>query len=201
MSLRQQNKARARANILDAAAQLIAQRGVTQTTTRDIAKLAGVSYQTLYNYYPSKAQLVHDLLASDMSQWSTRVDLLIKQYDGQLLDTLSQLHRVALEQIAGEKRDLWREIGTIMFSQEMGEEMIAINNMAHERYYALLAMAQGMGHLQANLDLHLMAHTLYSLGDYALLKVFVTPQIDTMLQLQTLDEQVALVLTPHLIGG
>ena len=55
MSLREKNKARTRSAIVDAAKMLAKEGQWDAVTTRQIADAAGVSYQTLYNYYPAKA--------------------------------------------------------------------------------------------------------------------------------------------------
>ncbi len=44
--------------ILDAAAVMFAEKGFHQTTTRDIAKQAGISEGTIYNYFDSKTTLL-----------------------------------------------------------------------------------------------------------------------------------------------
>ncbi len=62
MSLREQKKVRARSDILAAANTLIARKGYENTTMREIADAANLSYQTLYNYFPSKALIVQAML-------------------------------------------------------------------------------------------------------------------------------------------
>ena len=58
MSLREKNKARTRSAIVDAAKMLAKEGQWDAVTTRQIADAAGVSYQTLYNYYPAKAAIL-----------------------------------------------------------------------------------------------------------------------------------------------
>ena len=62
MSLRQINRQKKRASILTAAKTLVAESHWQDTTMREIAKAAEVSYQTLYNYFPSKADIVRALI-------------------------------------------------------------------------------------------------------------------------------------------
>ena len=47
-----------RAQIIDAAAQVFAEKGFHRATTREIASAAGVSEGTIYNYFDSKADLM-----------------------------------------------------------------------------------------------------------------------------------------------
>jgi AcrR family transcriptional regulator len=58
--LRDRKKARTRQLIADTAARLFAERGYEQVTVGEIARAAEVAEQTLYNYFPTKEQLVTD---------------------------------------------------------------------------------------------------------------------------------------------
>lgn len=58
--LRERKKARTRQAIADAAARLFAERGYEQVAVSDVAREAEVSEQTVYNYFPTKEQLVTD---------------------------------------------------------------------------------------------------------------------------------------------
>ncbi|HEU5100965.1 MAG TPA: TetR/AcrR family transcriptional regulator [Roseiflexaceae bacterium] len=51
-----------RAQILDAAAQVFAERGFHRTTIRDVAKAAGVADGTIYNYFENKTALLLGIL-------------------------------------------------------------------------------------------------------------------------------------------
>jgi AcrR family transcriptional regulator len=71
MGLRQEKKAQARAAMADAAADLFGTHGYENVAMTQIAAAAGVSEQTLYNYFPSKESLVFDradLLESTLLQ-------------------------------------------------------------------------------------------------------------------------------------
>src|SRR4051794_31969850 len=58
--LRDRKKARTRRHIADTAARLFAERGYERVTVSEIARAAEVAEQTLYNYFPTKEQLVTD---------------------------------------------------------------------------------------------------------------------------------------------
>jgi len=199
MSLRQQNKAKVRARILDAAEQLIAENGAATTTTREIASYAGISYQTLYNYFPSKPMMLYAIMEEEIANWSGAVQDAIKQYRGNLMEVLSEINRIGLTSFSGEKNELWREISSAMFQHSFNaNQYTTLNQVAHDRYYALLSMAQGTGELRKDVDLHLLSHTLLCLTDYAYLTYLLSEQDDPDTLLQTLQEQLALVTTPYL---
>ena len=58
--LRDLKKARTRQLIAETAARLFAERGYEHVTVSEIARAAEVAEQTLYNYFPTKEQLVTD---------------------------------------------------------------------------------------------------------------------------------------------
>ena len=213
MSLRQQQKAHTRARIVAAAVDLIRETGLAAATTRAIAARAGVSYQTLYNYFPSKSHVVQAILADDVATWSAAVDACIKQYEGNLLDTLDSINRLGFALFAGPNEALWRAFGESMLrgssvasrSAEgvaaegfMADQPGTLNQVGHDRLYALLSMAQGTGELGGEVDLHLLAHTVFCLSDYALLRYFASTEADSERAIDNLQQQLTLLLAPRL---
>jgi AcrR family transcriptional regulator len=199
MSRRQENKARASASILEAAQALIEQHGVARTTTRQIAQHAGISYQTLYNYFPTKSHLILVLMSQDISEWRNAVDNVIKQHAGDLLGSLRRINEIGLQQFNGDAGLMWQEVVPHLFARQADPQQLeSLNQIAHERYHALLSMAQGMGQLGQDVDLHLLAHTLFCLSDHAFLRLFQAHMQQPETILRTLDEQIALLLTPYL---
>jgi AcrR family transcriptional regulator len=59
-SLREQKKQQTREAIATAAAQLFSDRGFAAVTVDDIAQAVGISRQTVFNYFPSKEQMLFD---------------------------------------------------------------------------------------------------------------------------------------------
>ena len=62
LSLRERNKLRARADILDAAAELLSEAGYAGTTLEELSRRAGLSRGTLYAYFPEgRDQIVREV--------------------------------------------------------------------------------------------------------------------------------------------
>jgi AcrR family transcriptional regulator len=61
-------KRKTRRRILRAADELFAREGFERTTTRDIARVAGIAAGTLFNYFVSKEELAVSLLADGMER-------------------------------------------------------------------------------------------------------------------------------------
>jgi AcrR family transcriptional regulator len=61
VGLREEKKAQARRRIADAASELFGEHGFANVAMVQVARAAGVSEQTLYNYFPTKESLVFDM--------------------------------------------------------------------------------------------------------------------------------------------
>jgi AcrR family transcriptional regulator len=59
-------------NILDGALQAFAEHGYHGTTTRDLARRAGLSVPGVYHYYPSKQDILFDLMTVIIDELLTR---------------------------------------------------------------------------------------------------------------------------------
>lgn len=71
-----------KAKIEAAALKLFAEKGVDQTTTRDIAAGAGISEGAIYRHFESKEALVHELFAANYLRLAGEIDELQAQEEG-----------------------------------------------------------------------------------------------------------------------
>lgn len=79
----------ARQSILDAASQLIAQKGVKNTSLADISKEVGISKGTLYYYYSNKNDIIYDI-----------ADIHLNKITKELLSWIDNIeHNIAPEEI------------------------------------------------------------------------------------------------------
>ena len=203
MSLREKNKARTRTAILNAAKELAKQGQWDAVTTRQIADAAGVSYQTLYNYYPSKASILVEMLLEVYVGPGPAINDAVKQYDGDLLGTLDKINQLRLQSFG---RDDVKWILTITASLTMPDQSSEATNLIETidhagdgYYYSALSMAKGMGHLQDDVDIQLMAHTLSGITS-ATLSRFILNNANAQAQIQTLRQQIEQLVRPYLIG-
>jgi AcrR family transcriptional regulator len=81
MTRRERQAVRRRQQILEAAAQVFAERGYHRATTRDIAEAADVAEGTIYNYFASKDDLLMGLIGemAELSQQQTMLDEALDQ--------------------------------------------------------------------------------------------------------------------------
>lgn len=73
MGLRERKKARTRVQISDIATNLFLDRGFDEVTVAEVAKVAGVSVKTVFNYFGSK----EDLLFDREPEWLAAIDRLV----------------------------------------------------------------------------------------------------------------------------
>jgi AcrR family transcriptional regulator len=131
--LRELKKARTHRHIADTAARLFAERGYEQVAVSDVAREAEVAEQTVYNYFPTKEQLVtdRDQLIRD------RLSDLIRSRPAGITPSAAVRDFVyeQLEQIRNIPRNQWRgEIGYLAAISpavhrlvlEMGEGQAAV---------------------------------------------------------------------------
>jgi AcrR family transcriptional regulator len=71
-----------RDDLLDAAAELIAQRGYRGVRMQDIANMAGVSRQTVYNEFGDKWSLTQALLLRDHERYLDGIDEALSRHEG-----------------------------------------------------------------------------------------------------------------------
>ncbi|MCX7063413.1 MAG: TetR/AcrR family transcriptional regulator [Proteobacteria bacterium] len=199
MSLREQKKVRARSDILAATRTLIGRKGYESTTMRDIAEAAKLSYQTLYNYFPSKAQIVQAMLSADVARIDARFTAIVGG-SGDLTGKLHQLIKQSFDLIAHRERALWREIvlDVLKQSSEFMALMALIDSRGHQALQLLLRNAQRDGELDPYVDADLVAHTLYSITDFAFLRFVLEPNLSKVVVLKTLRNQVELLVQPYL---
>ena len=131
---------------------------------RDIATAADVSYQTLYNYFPSKARIALALLAGDAEE----VEVL-RDAGADLVGALASLADSLARRIVAGDREVWREAIIEAVRNDETPVIRCLDPMLGERLAGLLAAAQQHGHLDAYLDTGAMASVIESLLSSALL--------------------------------
>jgi AcrR family transcriptional regulator len=108
--LRELKKARTRRLIADTAARLFAERGYEHVAVSDVAREAEVAEQTVYNYFPTKEQLVTD---REQQVQDRLCDLIRSRPDA--VTPAAAVRDFVLESVAGIRRippELWRgELG------------------------------------------------------------------------------------------
>jgi TetR/AcrR family transcriptional regulator len=102
-STRQRRKQARPQELLDAALDLFVERGFAATRTEDVAARAGVSKGTLYLYYPSKEELLKEVIRHNVINQITEGAVIIRQFAGSTPELLTLVLRMWWDRI-GETR-------------------------------------------------------------------------------------------------
>ena len=202
MSLRQLNRQKTRAAILTAAKALAATSNWHDLTTREIAKAAEVSYQTLYNYFPSKAEIVRALIVDTYVGPEDALLAIIKNYRGDLLASINEINATRFALIQATDPQWWFLLSSYFAPGRDGSTsgariMELADQSGDSYYYQLLRLAQGTGQLRDDVDIQLMSHTLCCIANSAGERlIFAEANFDALQQV--LAQQSAQIVTPYL---
>lgn len=200
-NLRERKKARARETILTTAQELIDERGYPNTKMREIARAAEVSYQTLYNYFPTKALILQELLVRAMP---TTVSQKLTRMPGgsDPLDATIELIQCYFDAISFCERNLWLEVATELVKTAEPERCLlsVIDEDSQHKLERLFADFQGSSKLDTRIDPLLMADTSHQLINSALLDYLSNTDQTRAEACKRLIEQIRLVLTPYVSG-
>jgi TetR/AcrR family transcriptional regulator len=102
-SMRQRRKEARPQELLDAALDLFVERGFAATRSEDVAMRAGVSKGTLYLYYPSKEELLKEVIRHHVINQIAEAEQIIQHFEGGAAELLAMMLRLWWERI-GETR-------------------------------------------------------------------------------------------------
>ena len=98
-SSRQRRKQARPQELLDAALELFVERGFAATRAEDVAARAGVSKGTLYLYYPSKEELLKEVIRHNVINQIAEGGEIIRRFEGSSPDLLALVLRLWWERI------------------------------------------------------------------------------------------------------
>ena len=113
--LRERNKERRRQEILAAAEVLFRERGYVASSVADIAAWAHVAEGTVFNYYPTKGDLLLDLMAKENARVMARLDAAPIDDNRVARDAIADFFAVVTEEsFALVDRATWREVASLL---------------------------------------------------------------------------------------
>ena len=165
---REKNKGERRKKILRAAFKMFAENGFDETTTREIAKRAGVAVGTIFLYAQDKVDL---LLLSINDELDHLTDSVLETIDANLplVEQISQFFRpryVVWSRHPKLSRAAAREMATIYSPDEPSKERArGLARRAHtvERLRDILRRSAKKGELRPDLDIDAAAQILYDI--------------------------------------
>ena len=197
-SLRQQKKARARALILNSAQKLIAKEGYAQTKMRDVASTAEMSYQTLYNYFPTKALILQELLTRDLLKLHRSTFNTVHSANTPTAK-LRDLAKDYIDAIAPDDRELWKEVCAELLKTSSHHSCLLdlLDKQALTKLESTLRVAQDERQLSPHIDTRTMAEVVFSLLDATLMRYLVNEKSSRVSMLASLSNQLQFCIAPH----
>ena len=120
--LRQKKKSERKDRIFSAAVELFNKQGFTNTSMQDIADQANLAVGTLYNYFPSKNDLLLDIMQEEMDIAITENDEMFKPenlHEKGAKNIIKQLYKKILDIPLLIHKENLREIFVATFSSEI----------------------------------------------------------------------------------
>jgi len=167
LSLRVRKKARQRAELLQAAADLFRQNGYEPTRMDDVANRAGVSTPTVYNYFSTKQQILIEILRQGWRDTVAALDALLANPPDDPVEALALLIRTEMGEVrSAEDKQLWREImaATVRSHDRADDEFEADRKAFKECVERLLRLFIARGKLSPSLPVPIVVDIVYAIG-------------------------------------
>lgn len=203
-SLRERKKTQAKDNIVAAASGLFDRNGYESVTMRDIATAADVSYQTVYNYFPGKARVLHEVLLREARSAEQQIFAAVApgsdQWPG-LRPAMDQLVISVFRLLNLHDTGYWRTITAEMIRQPetFGSLMGLLDAEFRENFAQMLHAARDREEIVGNVDLDVLTQVVIYLIDHAALRVITLPTADADQVADEVRRQLEIVLTPYLL--
>jgi len=144
--------------ILEAALQLLIRTGPESLTTTQIAKRAGVSVGTLYQYFPNKASLYQALLSEKLERVTLAVETVCTEQRGKPLDQMASALVERLLQAKFKTPEASAALYLISDSLDAAALLRSLGDRSRNAITAMLATAP----VKLNAPPALIATTLYA---------------------------------------
>jgi len=162
--LRQRQAQEREARILRASESLFSRkRGYGRTSMREIAKRSRLAVGTLYNYFPSKPEILLAIVARDTIEGLTAAEKVLKHPPRDPVRAVEMLIEQAMAPYVTHGRELWRQlIAAAMTDLELAEGVFRADVSLIGLLSALLVALQARGDLRDGVEPGRAAIALYS---------------------------------------
>jgi len=161
---RDRQKADRQRRILSAADELFGRRGYGRTTMEDVARRARLAVGTIYNYFPSKPELVLALLRRETGETLARGVAVVKEPPADPVAAVTALFDVYMDLVARHDRGQLRELFAAALAQPeaIARPAFEMDLRLIGQLAGLLEHLKGEGRLDPGLESGRVATTLYA---------------------------------------
>lgn len=162
LGLRDRKKAQQRLDLIEIAVKLFKKRGYEAVRMEDIASKADVSTKTVYNYFPTKRDILIEFLVADRERAISEFQKVIETPIGNPIEDLIRLMEADIGDVLlpGE-RALWLEIMAVTVRERGDERFRRYRHMFTSYFETLLGHLQETGKISPLLDVALAAHIIH----------------------------------------
>ncbi|MGE6203909.1 TetR/AcrR family transcriptional regulator [Guptibacillus hwajinpoensis] len=164
--LREQKKQATRKTIMEVAKGLFLEKGYEATSTELVARRAGIGSGTLFNYFPSKAELLVEVMRAEFSGMEERVDLsfevqetaeaTVRNYLTKRLEGFSLLEKKLFQEL------IVASLNAYQSKPEFLQSLMQLDFMFIEELVELLKEVRRLGKLPDNFEVEIAAELIYS---------------------------------------
>jgi AcrR family transcriptional regulator len=162
MTLRQQQAAARREQIIETALKLFAENGFDGTSTKQIARSAGITEGLVFYYFPTKMALLAAVLETHHSFISELRILLADASNRPVLELLPTIARAWLNVLRREESFTRMMLGAAQAEPQVGELLRGLIAEGVERLSAYFAARIEAGELRADLPVETSAMVFFS---------------------------------------
>jgi len=162
--LRERQKSLRKKKILRVAERLFRRRGFAETSMEEVSQAAGLAVGTLYNYFPSKSDIVLEIFRQSTGKALERGKGVVREHASDPAEALTQLVLVYMEVFAEHDRALWREaVRALLAAPGENRPYLDLDLHVIAQFAKLLRSLQAEGRIGDEVDAGRGAITSYTL--------------------------------------
>ena len=140
--------------ILAAARRLFDRKGYDGTSMENVAARAGLAVGTLYNYFPSKEELLFAISRADTEPLLQIGEAILADLPDDPAEAIGALTEVMVQGITAGERRLWRElfVAAIAAPDTLGARLFALDLRLIAQLTTMIERLKARGAIEANVD-------------------------------------------------
>ncbi|MGC2276832.1 MAG: TetR/AcrR family transcriptional regulator [Candidatus Binatus sp.] len=151
--------------ILAAARRLFDRKGYDGTSMENVAARAGLAVGTLYNYFPSKEELLFAISRADTEPLLRIGEAILADPPDDPAEAIGALTEVMVQGITAGERRLWRElfVASIAAPDTLGARLFALDLRLIAQLTTMIERLKGRGAIDAGVDASRAAGLFYGI--------------------------------------
>jgi AcrR family transcriptional regulator len=194
-NLREKKKEKTRKRIQDVSLQLFQTSGYEKTTMEKIASEAEIGVGTLYNYFPSKVDLLFSIIEGNIELYMSELEEIINN-EMTLQESLHEFFNIYLKSFTAYGKNVWRDLfREILFREHNGYAKIKeIDQNFIDQLYKLLCKRIVEIGINTEEKLFVASRALYSLLGFNIIYFVSDSTVSSQEMIGSLMEQVNLIV-------